>query len=133
MVIVDANVAVAWYVDLPWSEAARSLADRQDELLAPTLIVAETANALWRQLSRGGISEAHAIEALDHLAAAVTLVPDVTLRRDALRLASALRHPAYDCFYLALAQVRAAPLATADRPLARRAAEAGIDTQLLSG
>ena len=42
------------------------------------------------------------------------------LRRRALEIATALRHPAYDCFYLALAETRDAELVTADRRFAAR-------------
>ena len=38
----------------------------------------------------------------------------------ALELASRLRHPAYDCFYLALAEARSAHFVTADRRLLDR-------------
>jgi predicted nucleic acid-binding protein len=43
------------------------------------------------------------------------LCPLVGLAARALAIADELRHPAYDCFYLALAQARDARLITADR------------------
>ena len=39
------------------------------------------------------------------------------LRDRALAIAIELRHPAYDCFYLALAERSTAPLVTADERL----------------
>ena len=48
---------------------------------------------------------------------------DLALRRD---------HPAYDCFYVALAMREAAPLATADRRLAERFA-GDADIRLIAG
>jgi predicted nucleic acid-binding protein len=47
MAVVDANVAVALIVDLPWSSEARELI-RQDEMpIAPAIFRAEIANVLW--------------------------------------------------------------------------------------
>jgi predicted nucleic acid-binding protein len=46
----------------------------------------------------------------------------VSLAGRALEIAAELRHPAYDCFYLALAQERRAQLVTADRRLISRLA-----------
>jgi predicted nucleic acid-binding protein len=43
------------------------------------------------------------------------VVPSVQLHREALSLAIALNHPAYDCFYLALAIAEDDVLITADR------------------
>jgi predicted nucleic acid-binding protein len=48
------------------------------------------------------------------------LVPSLNLRRRALTIAVRLRHSAYDCFYLALAEERDIPLITADARLIRR-------------
>ncbi len=48
------------------------------------------------------------------------LVPLQALQDQALDVALRRDHPAYDCFYVALATREAAPLLTADRRLARR-------------
>ena len=48
------------------------------------------------------------------------LVPLQELQDQALDLALRRDHPAYDCFYVALAERKAAPLLTADRRLAQR-------------
>ena len=48
------------------------------------------------------------------------LVPVSALRDRALAIAVELRHPAYDCFYLALAERSASYLVTADERLIRR-------------
>ena len=45
------------------------------------------------------------------------LVPMSTLGRHAMVQAATLRHPIYDCFYVALSQREATPLVTADRRL----------------
>ena len=45
------------------------------------------------------------------------LIPMKQLHLDALQLAADLKHPIYDCFYLALARQQRAPLITADKRL----------------
>jgi predicted nucleic acid-binding protein len=50
------------------------------------------------------------------------LCPLATLAERALAIAEELRHPAYDCFYLALAEAKEARLVTADRRFAQRLA-----------
>ena len=50
------------------------------------------------------------------------LCPIAALAARALAIAEELRHPAYDCFYLALAEAKDARLVTADRRFAQRLA-----------
>ena len=46
--VVDANVAVKWVVANPDTERADAVISSGEELIAPDLLVAEFANALWR-------------------------------------------------------------------------------------
>ena len=48
-VVVDASVAIKWFVPEVHAEAARRLLREGMTLLAPDLIWAEVANALWRK------------------------------------------------------------------------------------
>ena len=48
-VVVDASVAIKWFVPEIHAEAARRLLREGMTLLAPDLIWAEVANALWRK------------------------------------------------------------------------------------
>jgi hypothetical protein len=48
------------------------------------------------------------------------VVESITLVTDALALSLRLKHPAYDCFYLALARQAGCPLVTADKRLVER-------------
>ena len=48
-VVVDASVAIKWFVPEIHAQAARRLLREGVALLAPDLIWAEVANALWRQ------------------------------------------------------------------------------------
>ena len=51
------------------------------------------------------------------------LVPTSVLKDRALAIAIELRHAAYDCFYLALAERSTSPLITADQRPIRRCAD----------
>lgn len=123
--IVDASVAVKWGV--PEAETERAMALVGDEpILGPDLAVAEIANALWRKETRGEIAPEQRLIALAAcLSGYSELVPSRMLAERALELSSALKHPAYDCFYLALAEARDATLITADARLLNRVRDGG--------
>jgi predicted nucleic acid-binding protein len=115
--VVDASIAVKWLVDEPLSAAAALLLEDEPVLMAPDLIYAEVANALWAAARRGRLSHAEVREALDLLADAPLVVPATAkeLMIAAAQLASDLDHPVYDCLYLALAIREQRPVVTADR------------------
>ncbi|WP_309084403.1 type II toxin-antitoxin system VapC family toxin [Chelativorans sp.] len=115
--VVDASVAVKWLVAEPFSEQAATLLKPDLTLIAPELIFAESANALWAMHRRGDLSKADLAEAVDVLKAAPIAVPFTVrqLAASASRLAVELEHPVYDCFYLALAVQEQYPVVTSDR------------------
>lgn len=112
--VVDASVAAKWLA--PEDDSARALEYLNVEVLAPDLLFAEVANILWKKFRRGEIAPevpqaaARAIQLL-----AMRVEPSSGLAVDAVKLAMRLDHPAYDCFYLALALRTGSPLITADR------------------
>jgi predicted nucleic acid-binding protein len=115
--VVDASVAVKWLVDEPFSGEAARLLDGRATLVAPDLLFAEATNALWSLCRRGDITRDDFAEAVGVLKAAPVAVPHPLrqLAASAARLAIDLGHPAYDCFYLALALQEQFPVVTADR------------------
>ena len=123
MLVVDASVAVKWFLDEPGDREARALVEGSEALIAPELIVAEVLNAIWKRLLAGeadvrqGPRVATALPKV--LADLRSLAP---LAAHALEIAAELRHPTYDCFYLALAEERSTMLVTADRRLIGRLA-----------
>jgi predicted nucleic acid-binding protein len=120
--VVDASVAVKWLVPERNSDDANQLLADQHELYAPRLMAYEAGNALWRKAQRREIEPVQAVGLVASLAdVSMTWidVDDVELSHDALRLALALRHPIYDCVYLALARRIGATLVTADARFAR--------------
>ena len=117
--VIDASVACKWFFDEPGSDVARDVLARHEVLIAPDLILAEVADAALRRLIRSEISLEQARAAVVGVGLIDERVPLLDLGDAAICIADALRHPAYDCFYVALADLRDAPLITDDVRLAR--------------
>ena len=116
--IVDASVAIKWFIDEPGSGAARRLWRGEPELLAPDLIVPDVCNAAWRKVRLDQCHPAQAQKIAARLRHGVLeFRPTAPLASRAVELALDLDHPVYDCFYLALAAAEKAELVTADRRL----------------
>ena len=114
--VVDASVVVKWLVTEEWSDESSRLLDAGPTLIAPELVFAEASNALWAMHRRGDLTRDDLTDATDLLRSAPISVP-VSMRRlaaGAVRLAVDLGHPAYDCYYLALAMQEQYPVVTAD-------------------
>jgi predicted nucleic acid-binding protein len=50
--VVDASVVVKWFVPEIHTDAARRLLVLSHEYVAPDLLVAETANTIWKKIRR---------------------------------------------------------------------------------
>lgn len=112
--IVDASVAVKWLFKEDHSDTASALLARPD-LMAPSLIHAEVANAIWTKRRRGELMDDSELTMLpDKLASILQTVDEMPMIQHALTLAFALDHPVYDCVYLALAEALDQELVTAD-------------------
>ncbi len=55
MWVVDASVAVKWFLDEAGDREARALVETRVPLLAPELVVAEVSNVAWKRLLAGDI------------------------------------------------------------------------------
>ena len=122
-VVVDASVAARWFLPLDKADAASDLLTSGERIIAPDLIIVELTNVAWKSATFGN---ALLETVTDFIAKSAQyfheLVPASELKDRALNLAIALKHPAYDCFYLALAEQRGCRLVTADARLLRRCA-----------
>lgn len=124
MLVVDASVAIRWMFALDRSDRAEQVLQSGERLIAPDLVLAEIANAAWK-LAVFGNAEPKTVQLR---VSAVTkefdeFIPSMDLKDRALAIALQLRHPAYDCFYLALAEQRCCQFVTADNRLARQCAD----------
>jgi predicted nucleic acid-binding protein len=124
-VVVDASVAVKWYVKEAGSEKAVALLESEDLLfLAPDIFLSETVNALLRQHRAGQLADEALDEALRDLTFSLPeLVSATRLIDRAVAIARAIEHPIYDCPYLALAERWETDLVTADAEFMGRCRE----------
>lgn len=116
--VVDASVATKWVLPEEGSVRAVLLRDQPDDFIAPSLIVAEIGNAVWKRVMWKELSRADSLTALATATNLLTqIVPMEELAVRATEIAIDLEHPIYDCFYLALAERERVPLVSADGPL----------------
>ena len=126
--IVDASIAVKWFFTESHTAEARRLLAHRIVLHAPSLILTEAANVIWKKARRKEIPDAQPYLAeLVALPDVVTLRPSAELIVPATAIALALDHPVYDCLYLACAEAEGVPLVTADRKLQAAAAPHAVD------
>jgi len=121
--VVDASVAVKWFVPEEASELADEVAASGMRLLAPKLIAHEVANSFWKKVRKRLLSPDAAQERLSALPRYFDLLLDTDdLVGPALALACVYDHPVYDFIYLEAARRHDAVLLTADDRLARKLA-----------
>lgn len=104
MIVIDASVAMKWFVAEPLHDQARRLLDEPETLLAPDLLLCEAANVAWKKARLGELRPDEAARLVSALLGGVPVLrPSVELAARALGLAGDLDHPVYRCLYLALA------------------------------
>lgn len=120
-VVVDASVAAKWFVREDLHDEAAELLGYQEQLCSVDLLVAEVTNIAWKKLTLGAIPPEQAADMARGIRSGVSLLyPSSLFNERALQLGSELRHPIYDCLYLACAESLGEPLVTADRQLSRK-------------
>lgn len=130
--VIDASVAVKWFLEEDRADAARRLRENGDDMIAPASAVFEIFHVLWMS-ARVGRIPGRLLDDVERLVVGpfTSLVPVEELFMSAARLARSLAHPVYDCAYLALAEREGAPLVTADERLFAAARKARIKAKLL--
>jgi predicted nucleic acid-binding protein len=117
-VIFDACIVIKWFFDEEMSSEARLLGRSTDKTIAPSLILPEVSNAVWKRLSKSIVSTQEAQEICDTLPELFReLVRIEELQKRASEIMVALVHPIYDCIYLALAEREKLPLISVDQRL----------------
>ena len=113
--VVDASVALKWFVPETDSGQAVRMLGPGNDLLAPAYILIELANALRTSCALQRITEPLAAQAVaDARSYFSRTVEDALLIRRAFDMAVGIGHPIYDCLYLVAAQLEAAQLITSD-------------------
>ena len=115
-VVVDASVAVKWFLPEIHSEAALRYLDGDYERVAPDLLYAEFGNVIWKRARRTELSDDEAREALRSLRLVpIEVHPAQPFLETAYEVARALDRTVYDALYLVLANAHKCPMVTADR------------------
>lgn len=116
--VVDASVAVKWFVEEVHADAARCLLADVYALYAPDLLWPACGNILWKKVQRGELTaqEARLVrEGLEQQP--LRMSPSRLLLEPALEIALDTGRTVYDSCYLALAMLTESQLVTADQRL----------------
>ena len=116
--VVDASVAIKWYLPEIHAEAADRLLRSGRQLIAPDLIFPEVGNIAWKQVRAAQMTEADAVavvRSLSHLS--LLIYPSQPLITSAVQIGCRTDRTAYDSLYLALAVQEQTVLVTADTRL----------------
>lgn len=113
--VVDASVAIKWYVPEIYEQEATRLLKGRHQLHVPELILPEIGNILWKKVGRSEISQADG----ERIVAAVakkrwTIHPHKNTLKAAFTGAEATGQTVYDWTYLALAISLSCEFVTAD-------------------
>lgn len=113
--VVDASVAVKWYLPEIHDTEARRLLVGELELFVPDLLFPEVGNILWKRVRFGEMLATEAEAVLESLGALpLTVSPSWPLALSALTIACQTQRTVYDSLYLALAVRESAVMVTAD-------------------
>lgn len=120
MIVIDANVAVKWFLPEPLSDVAEALLDEHDVRIAPEHILVEVGHVLVMASRAGKISLEDVHEAITTLSELVQLQPTHALIGSAIDIADEIGCTVYDALYVAAAETHEAVLVTADLKLGRQ-------------
>lgn len=127
ILIVDASVAIKWFVEENLHGEALELLEQFDRLQAPELIVAEVTNVVWKKRLRKEITKSQAQTIVSAIPNYISVLYPILLDHErALEIAIFLEHPAYDCLYLACAERLGGCVVTADRVFLRKVKESSF-------
>jgi predicted nucleic acid-binding protein len=115
--VVDASVAVKWFLTEEHSDAAERLLTAHHERIAPELVLVEAAHVFVKRHRRGELSTSDAQVSLAALHDTLQVRESASLVSTALDLAFTHQRSAYDGLYVALALRESCELITADRKL----------------
>jgi predicted nucleic acid-binding protein len=113
--VLDASVAVKWYVPENYEQEATRLLKGRHEIHVPELILPEVGNIIWKKIRRGDISSAEGEKIITAVARKRwTVYPHKQTLKSALTGAVATGQTVYDWTYLALAISLSCEFVTAD-------------------
>lgn len=131
--VIDASVAVKWFIAEEESDKAAQLLTSSQQLIAPDFVIVEVCNAAWKLHRSGRIGAAQ----VDAVAARIgeffaELRAARPLAARAAALARLVDMPVYDCFYVALAESESAQLIVDDAKLLAALRLHGLGSRVVS-
>lgn len=130
--VIDASVAVKWFIAEDRAAEAHRALTAEFDLIAPTSILFEVFHALWDAARTGRIPANRLAEFAEVVPAPfAVLTPIEHLYAAATALARTYPLSIYDCAYLALAQREHAELVTADERMFEVARKARVKVRRL--
>ncbi len=113
--VVDASVAVKWYVPEIYEQEANRLQSGGDILHAPELILPEFSNIIWKKVRRGEITDKEGNKIVDAFAKRnLQIHSHKSVIKSAYTGAIMTNRTVYDWTYLALAIALSCEFVTAD-------------------
>ncbi len=116
--VVDASVAVKWFIPERGSIEAIKLLNSSNQLFAPDIIRPEVGNILWKLYTRHLLTGDEALQIIGNfLSLPIEICNSNVLITSAFEIAVAAGRTVYDSLYLAMAVGRNSVLITADQRL----------------
>ena len=130
--VIDASVAIKWFLPEIYSDAALRLLGQQHTLHAPDVIFSEFGNVLWKRFRKNEISKNEANATLEGLLTLhLQAQPSQLLIPLALEIACGENRSVYDSLYLAAAIALESRLVTADAKFYRALSKGPFSAHLL--
>ena len=131
--VVDASVAVKWYIPEVDTNEAEKLLDVEYILHAPELILPEFGNIIWKKVRRGEITTSQGRQIIEaFLQTPIQLHPGTNLLPSAFEIADRTAQTVYDCLYLALAVALSCEMVTADERFYQAISQSPLSKNILS-
>jgi predicted nucleic acid-binding protein len=128
VIVIDASLAVKWYLDEVWADEAEALLiEYEGDIVVPDVFISEVIGALVRRANMDKAMRSDSAAATARFQTlfdtgsitAIRSLPPAVVR--AATLAIDLGHPLKDCIYLALAMELECDLVTCDARFAEKA------------
>lgn len=132
-VVIDASVAVMWFVPEAYTHNANRLLGPGYDLIAPDLVTLEVASALLKALRRKAVDDQHAADSLRGLPSTpIRTFPASDYLSVAFQMARLHGGSLYDAIYISLARALDAPIVTNDARLAEVARASRVQVSMIA-
>lgn len=130
--VVDASVAIKWYVPEVYEQEASKLQRSGDALHAPELILPEFGNIVWKKVARREITEKEGQKIVTEFSRAnLVYHPQRQIIKSAFTGAMMTNQTVYDWTYMALALSLGCQFVTADERFYKALEKTGLKKHLL--